>query len=222
LTVQCVVVLGRQGSGKGEQAGRLAARLGLDHVSTGELLRQATREGTALGDACAVSLAKGEPVEDGIVAGIVAAKIAEAAMAGRGVVLDGYPRTVGQAERLAQLLAPGEVDLAVHIDVPRSVAVERIQNRRVCSVCRATGTASQCQRCGGATERRADDWPAAIGRRMSDHARDIGPLLAWFRARGSLVEVDGTGTPDDVAGRIAESLLAAHGTKVPARGDEWL
>lgn len=205
--MRCVVVLGRQGSGKGEQSRRLAERFGLEHVSTGDLLRAAAREGTPLGRACELQLVRGEPVADELVAGVVAARLAEAAVSGRGVVLDGYPRTVAQADRLAELLAPTELELALYLDVPRSVAVERIENRRVCTVCHRTNDHRlQCASCGGPTQRRADDEPAAIGRRMSDFAREAAPLLEWFDRLGRLVTVDGIGTPDAVAARVGAAL----------------
>ena len=200
-----IVVLGRQGSGKGEQCTRLARTLGVEHVSTGEVLRAAARDGSPLGRAADDHLERGEPVPDHLVAGIVAERLAVAAAHGRGVVLDGYPRTVVQADRLASLLAPAAIDLAINIDVPRSVAVTRIQNRRVCGSCGATGANDvRCPICGGSTARRADDVPASIGRRMHDHDAQAGPLLAWFSARGVLETVDGLGTPEAVAARIAD------------------
>jgi adenylate kinase len=206
------VLLGRQGSGKGEQCGRLATRLDIDHISTGELLRAAARDGTVLGRASQAYLVRGEPVPDDLVAGVVAERLALAAAEGRGVVLDGYPRTVGQADRLSRLIEPARIDLAVHLDVPRSVAVERIQNRRMCTACHRIGVDARCAVCGGSTTRRADDWPAAIGRRMSDYAREIDGLLRWFDVRGLLVRVDGVGSPSHVAARVAvavEGRLAA-------------
>ena len=201
-----LVVLGRQGSGKGEQSARLAHRLGLEHLSTGALLRSAVRDGTALGHAVAAALERGEPVPDDLVVGLVAERLALAAARDHGVVLDGFPRSVAQAERLAALSAPDAIELAVHLDVPRAVAVARIQNRHVCEPCGWTGTSARCERCGGPTTRRADDWPAAIGRRMHDHERQIGPLLAWFDQRGALVTVDGDGTPDVVEARVLDAV----------------
>jgi adenylate kinase len=207
--VPLVVLLGRQGSGKGEQSARLAAARGLDHVSTGALLRAAARDGSALGRTSETYLVRGTAVPDHLVIGVVAERIALAGAEGRGLVLDGYPRTVAQAERLAELVAPGTVDVAVHLDVPRHVAVERIQNRRVCPECQESTVATtsaptmRCARCGATTTRRADDWPEAIGRRMSEYARDMDPLLRYYDELGVLVRVDGLGTPDEVAARVA-------------------
>ena len=199
-----LVVLGRQGSGKGEQSARLARRLGVEHVSTGALLRDAIREDTSLGRAAATAVERGEPVADDLVVGMVAERLALASALGRGVVLDGFPRSVTQAERLAALTSTHPIDLAIHLDVPRAVAVNRIQNRHVCEPCGWTGTDPRCARCGGRTTRRADDWPAAIGRRMHEHEQQIGPLLAWFDERGILATVDGDGDPETVEARVVQ------------------
>ena len=178
-----LVVVGRQGAGKGVQCRRLADRYALDHISTGEVLREAVAEGTPLGRAVETYLVAGRLVPDDIVSGVVAERVAIADASGRGVVLDGFPRTVAQAERLEHLLAPGRIDLVIHIDVPRSVALERLQHRG-----------------------RFDDTADAIGRRMSEHAREFGPLLDWLDARGVVVTVDGSGTVDDVAARTAAAV----------------
>lgn len=196
------MVLGRQGSGKGEQAARLARRLGIDHVSTGALLRNAIWESTVLGRAVAGTVERGDPVADDVVVGLIAERLALAAARGRGVVLDGFPRSAAQADRLAVLAPSHPIDLAIHLVVPRAVAVARIQNRHVCETCGWSGPGARCGRCGAQTTRRADDWPAAIGRRMHDHELHIAPLLAWFDQRGVLAAVDGVGSPDDVEARI--------------------
>jgi adenylate kinase len=209
-----IVVLGRQGSGKGEQCRRLASRFGLDHVSTGELLRAAARDGTSVGEVSESYLVRGDPVPDDIVAGLVAERLALATAEGLGIVLDGYPRSVSQAMRLERLIAPASLDVAIHLDVPRSVCVERIQNRRVCLACHISGPWARCPVCGGTTSRRADDWPAAIGRRMSDYAREMVPLLAWYDTRRLLEVVDGLGTPTAVEARVAsvvDALAARSG-----------
>ncbi|HVM53597.1 MAG TPA: nucleoside monophosphate kinase [Acidimicrobiales bacterium] len=209
-----LVMLGRQGSGKGEQSGRLAARLDIEHISTGALLRAAIRDATSLGSAAAEAVERGEPVSDGLVVGLVAERLAVATALGRGVVLDGFPRTAAQAERLAALAPATPIDLAIHLVVPRALAVSRIQSRRVCDSCGWSGRTARCGHCNRPTTRRADDWPAAIGRRMSEHDRQIGPLLDWFGARNALAVVDGVGAPDDVEDRVAEvvgrALEGAH------------
>jgi adenylate kinase len=197
-----IVLVGRQGSGKGEQCRRLAARLGAEHISTGELLRAAAAAQTPLGRQSERYLVRGVPVPDDLVAGVVAERVALASAEGRGVVLDGYPRSVAQADRLVTLLAPDDIDVVVHLDVPRSIAVLRIENRRICTVCGGTGSTARCTTCGGPTTRRADDWPDAIGRRMSDYARELAPLLQWCDQRGILETVDGIGTPEAVEERI--------------------
>lgn len=202
-----ILVVGRQGSGKGEQCRRLAETFDLDHISTGDLLRAAVRDFTPLGPSVADHLLRGELVPDDIVSGVVAERLTASTARGQGAVLDGYPRTVKQGQRLRELLAPADIDLAIHLDVPRSTAVERIQNRRVCRSCgRAGRSTTTCRHCGGPTEHRADDWPAAIGRRMSEHARDSAPLLEWLADVARVVTIDGRDEPDAVGGRIADAV----------------
>lgn len=200
------MVLGRQGSGKGEQCGRLAKRMNLEHVSTGDLLRSEAREGTNLGRACDPYLVRGEAVPDALVSSVVAEHLALAGSKGRGVVLDGYPRTVAQADHSAALMKPATIDLAIHLDVPRSEAVERVENRRVCTSCHTCGATPRCAVCGGLAARRADDWPAALGRRMRDYEREVILLLEWFEARGLLETADGMGRPEAVEARIATKV----------------
>jgi adenylate kinase len=175
-----ILVLGRQGSGKGVQCARLATALGLDHLSTGDALRAAVAEDTALGRTVEPFLLAGSLVPDDLVVGLVAERIALADAEGVGVVLDGFPRTVHQAARLEELLAPDRIDLAIHLDVPRTVAIARLTSRQ-----------------------RADDNPEAIGRRMSEHAQAQGPLLSWLDARDVLVHIDGNRPADLVAADVA-------------------
>jgi adenylate kinase len=121
------------------------------------------------------------------VKGMVAERLAVADIERRGVVLDGFPRSVTQAERLASLLAPRPLDLAIHLDVPRSVAVERLLARR-----------------------RTDDTPETIAHRMADDERASGPLLTWLHERGVLTRVDGLGTESEIEERMAAALQAAR------------
>ena len=209
-----ILVLGRQGSGKGVQSERLAADLGLEHVSTGAALREAVRRGTALGALVEPSLVRGELVSDEVVARVVAERLDAGHARCDGVVLDGYPRTVAQAERLVELLAPRRIDAAVELVVPRSLAVERLLGRRVCPSCGNSGRAARCERCGAATEARADDTPEAIGRRMSDDARESVPLRAWLERRDLLVSVDGVGPVDEVAARVRGAVDARLASSV--------
>lgn len=204
------VVLGRQGSGKGVQCERLAARFGSAHVSTGDALRAAVRAQTRLGRLVEPSLVRGALVADDLVTGIIADRLALARSTRSGVVLDGFPRTVAQADQLETLLAPRSIHLAIHLDVPPSVALDRLFQRRVCAACNNSGPATTCERCGSATDVRADDTPAAIGQRMTEYAREAEPLLAWFETRSLLATIDGIGTPNAVTARVAAAVSASR------------
>jgi adenylate kinase len=205
-----VVVLGRQGAGKGVQCRRLSDRILAEHLSTGDLLRSVMQEGTALGRQAEPFVARGDLVPDDLMAAIVCERIAEIRDAGRGVVLDGFPRTIGQALLLCEPEAEGDppaIDIALHIAVPRDLAVERLRVRMVCTRCGLPGAGSVCDDCGGPTAAREDDHPAAIERRLDAFDAETRPLLEWLSQRGLLTSVDGTGTPDEVAARIADVVL---------------
>jgi len=201
-----VLVLGRPGSGKGTQSARLAARLGVPHVSTGDLFRTAAVQETSLASVVRGYLDAGELVPDDLVVDIVADRLGPAGAA-RGFVLDGFPRTVAQAERLVELIEPHRVDLAIDLDVPAAVVRRRLAVRRVCDHCGnaivSTRPAASCGACGGLLTARADDAAAVVTRRLAQYEQVTVPLLAWLAERSLLVRVDGLGAPDEVAARIA-------------------
>ena len=180
-----LVILGRQGSGKGTQAAKLADSFGVVHISTGDMLRAAVAEGTELGLAAKAIMDEGGLVGDDIMNGIVSERLAQDDVAEGGFLLDGYPRTPGQAEALAEAVGD-ELDLAINLDVP----VEEVTARMV-----ARG--------------RADDTPESIARRLSLYEAETAPLLAWFETRGILAVVDGIGTEDEVFGRLQRVLEVA-------------
>lgn len=181
------VILGRQGSGKGTQAVRLSDRYGVVHVSTGDVLRAAVADGTELGKQAKEVMDAGRLVSDEIMNGIVRERIAQDDIVARGFLLDGYPRTVGQAEALSD--AAGErLDLAVNLDVP----VEEVTARMM-----ARG--------------REDDTDDAIRTRLELYEAQTAPLLDWFAARDLLVTVDGLGTTDEVFDRLTGAIDRALG-----------
>ena len=207
-----LLVLGPQGAGKAVQSERLAQGLGVPHVSTGDLFREAAHAETPLGRQVKGYLERGELVPDEVVDDVVAERLARHDAQERGFVLDGFPRTAAQAEALVAMVAPADLDLAVWLDVPAEVLLGRLALRRVCRKCGEVYSAERpdreswaCERCGGPVERREDDTPEAIARRLQLSAEQAEPLTAWLSARGNLVVVDGTGTPDEVA----EQVLAA-------------
>ena len=212
-------ILGRQGAGKGTQCDRLANRLGIEHVSTGSLFRAAVESGTRLGEKVRFYLDAGELVPDDVVLDVVVRRLAVIDAADKGFVLDGFPRTVRQADALVDILGTEVCDLAIEIDVPTEVVLPRLASRRVCRGCGRSFTAPdptverwRCEICDGVVARRADDTEVAIRRRLAVYDQDTAPLLVWLDSKGLLVTIDGTGTPDQVHARL---VAAAGGLTVP-------
>lgn len=214
------VILGRQGSGKGTQGAQLARLLVVPHISVGDVLREAAGSGSAAGQAAREVMERGDLVPDGLVVDLVAERLAAPDVRSGGFVLDGFPRTVGQAEALASILGDDSLDRALVIDVPPDVARERLLARRVCggcgrvySVAQASGLESwACGACGGQVRRRSDDTREAIMRRLALYDEQTRPLLEWFERRGLLLLVNGVGTSEEVFSR----LLAALWPQIPA------
>jgi inorganic pyrophosphatase len=215
-----VVMLGRQGSGKGTQGMQLSRLLVVPHVSVGEVLREAVSSGSPSGRRAEETMARGELVDDDLVVSMVADRLAEADVRSGGFVLDGFPRTVEQAEALTRILADVELDRAVVIDVPFEVARARLLARRVCAGCgriysvtRASGLETwTCGACGGEVSRRADDTEETVTRRLTLYDEQTKPLLEWFARRDQLLVVNGVGSSEEVFSR----LLAGLWPRIPA------
>src|SRR4051812_24637612 len=214
-----LLVLGRQGSGKGTQCLRLARQFNVPHVSSGDVLRAAVHASTDLGKAAQRYMVAGELVPDPLISGAVAQRLAEPDARDRGFVLDGYPRTVAQARTLFELLGSSVVDAAINLDVPARTVLHRLAARRVCQSCGTVAVAASgqavmaCAACGGEAIQRDDDTPTAIARRLALYEEETRPLLNWLDERDLLVNVDGVGTPDEVARRVTSALrpIAADG-----------
>jgi adenylate kinase len=200
-----VLIIGRQGAGKGVQCSRLAAHLPADHVSTGDLLRLAIRAGDSLGRAVEPFVEAGHLVPDELVVDLVANRLEQDRAAGWSVVLDGFPRTRQQAVLLVERTG-ASISLAVNLEVPRHVAIERLALRVVCLDCGLPGVTARCPSCGGVAERRADDTPEAIERRLATFDAETDPLLEWLDDRGLVERVDGVGSVDVVAARLAAAV----------------
>ena len=215
-----VVMLGRQGSGKGTQGVQLARLLVVPHISVGDVLREAVRSESPAGLRARETMERGELVDDDLVVSLVAERLAAADARSGGFVLDGFPRTVEQAEALAGILADGTLDRAAVIDVPLEMARARLLARRVCAGCgriysveRARGLETwTCGACGGVVQRRADDTEEAVTRRLTLHDEQTQPILDWFGRRDQLLVVDGVGTSEEVFSR----LLAGLWPQIPA------
>ena len=216
-----LIVLGKQGSGKGTQCVRISQHYGIPHISTGDMLRAAVKSGSALGARVQSTMEAGELVSDDIILEVMAARLAERDAAARGFVLDGFPRTVGQADRLDDILEPSVIDVVVSLEIPTSVVVGRIAQRRTCSVCgRVYATTAPpkvdwtCDVCGGEVIQREDDTEEAVTRRLALYDAQTAPLIARYATAGKLVPVDATGIVEEVAGRLlalVEARLGAGG-----------
>jgi adenylate kinase len=208
-------MMGAPGAGKGTQAKLLQKRLGVPHISTGDILREAVRAGTPLGREAQQKMEHGLLVPDDVVIGIVDERLGRSDCT-RGFILDGFPRTVAQAQALDALLARRGLPLTavVEVDVPRAELVQRISGRRVCQACGTLShvrfdpptTTGRCDRCAGTLVQRDDDREETVGRRLDVYARETAPVLEHYRQAGLLRSVQGTGSPDEVLGRIEESL----------------
>lgn len=214
-----VILLGPPGAGKGTQAQRLTQTLGIPQVSTGDILRAAVAAGTPLGREAKATMDQGALVPDGVVIGIIRERLAAPDCA-RGYILDGFPRTAAQAEALGETLqALGTPLTAVlSITVEPEELVRRLSGRRTCGNCGAAyhletappRRAGLCDRCGGALLQREDDREETIRKRLAVYREQTAPLVAYYRGRGLLREVDGRGDIDDVFARVCR-LLGAEG-----------
>ncbi|MGB6058406.1 MAG: adenylate kinase [Microthrixaceae bacterium] len=210
-----LLVFGRQGAGKGTQAARLATHYGIPHISTGDMLRAAVKEGTELGKRAKVVMDAGQLVSDDIMLGLIEERLAEPD-AKPGWLLDGFPRTAPQAEALLSMVGEDGIDLAIDLEVPEDIVVERISSRRVCSNCGAIysvqsppSTPGVCDKCGGEVVQRDDDTEESVRKRLSLYNEQTEPLLALFDAKGLLAVVDGVGKPDDITDALI-SLIDSH------------
>jgi adenylate kinase len=211
-----LVVLGKQGAGKGTQSQLLCEKYGLVHISTGDILRSAVQNGTPLGLEVKSVLDAGQLVSDDLVNKLVEDRFHETD-AQRGGVLDGFPRNIGQAQALERILGEGGIKLCIYIDLPNDLVLQRLSSRRVCQECGTTYAESDvaaisgtCEVCGGDVVQRSDDKPEAIQKRLETFERDTFPLLSFYEQRDLLVKVNGDQTVEKVAEDI-ESLLHGRG-----------
>lgn len=204
-----LIVLGKQGSGKGTQCERISHHYAIPHISTGDMLRAAVKAASPLGRQVQAAMDSGELISDDIVLEMVAQRLTEDDTTHRGFVFDGFPRTVVQADRLDKILEPSEIDLVINLVVPTSLVLRRLAGRRACSVCGTNYSVVSpprtdwiCDVCGGEVVQREDDTEEAIRRRLDLYEKETAPLIARYRRLGKLASVQGTGTPDDVTNRL--------------------
>ena len=191
-----LIILGRQGAGKGTQCVRLSRHYVVPHISTGDMLRAAVRERTELGLMAKEVMDAGGLVGDDIMIGIVDERLRRADAETRGYILDGFPRTVAQAEALDKITVDRPIHVVIDLDVPREMVLARISARRVCRDCgtnyTATGLERQpwiCEVCGGDVMQRDDDTPDAVNRRLDLYETQTAPLIEFYGGQGRL-EVD--------------------------------
>ncbi|MBU1038783.1 adenylate kinase [Patescibacteria group bacterium] len=204
------VIIGPQGSGKGTQAKRLAAGFGLAHISTGEIFRQAVSSGSNLGQQVKEVIDKGQLMPDDITNHLVGARLGESP---QGFILDGYPRTLAQAEFLYKLMPDV---LVINLALSDEEGIKRIAGRRNCLVCGAVyhidyqppSQVGICNKCGGALEQRVDDVPEVIKQRLQTYHDQTEPLLEFYKQKGTLLTIDGHQTIDQVASLIEKELLS--------------
>ena len=219
-----LVFLGPPGAGKGTQAKKFAAARHIPHVSTGDMLREAVAAGTELGRQAKAVMESGALVGDDIIIGVVRERLARSD-AQAGFVLDGFPRTVAQAEALDAIMTGREALVVVDIAASDEELVRRLTSRRVCSACGTNADvpapgqpiATACAKCGGVLAQRADDREEVIRERLRVYARDTRPLLDYYGSRPPFRRVDGAQAPDrvaaDLAAAIEDASVAAGGTR---------
>jgi adenylate kinase len=209
-----LVILGKQGAGKGTQAVRLSRHYVVPHVATGDTFRAAVRSGSEFGQKARKFLDAGELVPDEVVIGMVRERLTDHDTTHRGFILDGFPRTAQQAEALLEMLDPNGLDLAINLQIDTEHVLQRLAARRVCSDCGANYSIIDnrskvrgiCDVCGGEVVQRDDDTEVAIRRRLELYERETAPLIDWFRSRELLVDMDALGTPDEVTDRMVAEV----------------
>ncbi len=210
-----VIMLGPPGVGKGTQAMELARICGIPQISTGDILRDNVKRGTDLGLQAKAVMERGELVPDEVVIGIIEERLARPD-AGPGFILDGFPRTVAQADALAEMLAAGgrSVDVVINVQAADDVLVKRISGRRTCRNCGRMYHVEfdppvvdgVCDACGGELYQRDDDREETVHRRLREYRVKTEPLVAYYRERGLLRDVDGAAPREKVLEEIRELL----------------
>lgn len=210
-----LVLMGLPGAGKGTQAERIVEEYHIPHISTGDMFRAAMKEETPLGLEAKSYMDKGELVPDEVTIGIVRDRLAKDDCQ-KGFLLDGFPRTVAQAEALEALLAEmdRQLDYVINIEVDKSILMERLTGRRICKACGATyhlvfnppANEGVCDRCGGELYQRADDNEATVQTRLDVNIQQSQPLITFYEGKGYLRNLDGQQPIDKVFADIEELL----------------
>lgn len=210
-----IIMLGAPGAGKGTQAKKIAAKYAIPHISTGDIFRANIKNNTELGQKAKTYMDKGELVPDELVVDLIMDRFKEADCA-NGYVLDGFPRTIPQAEALDEALtsAGEKIDYAINVEVPDENIVNRMSGRRACVSCGSTyhvvyaptKVDGICDRCGKELILRDDDKPETVQNRLNVYHKQTQPLIDFYKNKGVLAEVDGTVDMEDVFNAIVKIL----------------
>ncbi|RAK16763.1 adenylate kinase [Anoxybacillus vitaminiphilus] len=210
-----LVLMGLPGAGKGTQAEKIVEKYGIPHISTGDMFRAAIKEGTALGLEAKSYMDRGDLVPDEVTIGIVRERLSKDDCQ-KGFLLDGFPRTVTQAEALENILAElnRSIDYVINIDVDKDILMERLTGRRICKNCGATyhlvfnpsAQPGVCDKCGGELYQRADDNEETVANRLEVNLKQAKPLLDFYQEKGYLRNINGQQEIDKVFEDISELL----------------
>lgn len=210
-----LILMGLPGAGKGTQAERIVEKYNIPHISTGDMFRAAIKEETELGLKAKSYMDNGELVPDEVTIGIVRERLGKDDCK-RGFLLDGFPRTVAQAESLENILSDlkSSIDYCINIIVDQSILMDRLTGRRICKACGATyhlvynppKVSNKCDKCGGELYQRADDNEKTVANRLEVNLKQTKPLLDFYESKGYLRNIDGQQDIDKVFVDITELL----------------
>jgi len=210
-----VILLGAPGVGKGTQGSLISKQFGIPQISTGDILRSEVKKSTELGKQAKKFMDKGELVPDDVIVGMMEHRIKESDCS-NGFILDGFPRTVEQADALGRMLDKNNLDLscALLIDVPEDVIIERLTGRRVCPNCgevyhlkyNPPKNDNICDKCGTKLIQRDDDKKETVKNRLDVYNRSTAPLINYYERKGKLIKIDGMGSIDNIFDNIKLAL----------------
>jgi adenylate kinase len=214
-----VVMMGPPGAGKGTQAERFAREHGIPKISTGDMLREAVASGSPFGLEVKSVIDRGALVGDDVIIGIVRERLTRPD-ALQGFVLDGFPRTVPQAQALDEMLAGSSPLIVVEIQVPDEELIRRVRGRRICDACGASASAfdgdpageTACRRCGGRLVQRSDDGEEVVRDRLRVYWRETRPMIAFYHERPTFRAINGAQAPERVRAALVAAVAAAVGT----------
>lgn len=214
-----IILFGAPGSGKGTQAAFISRDHGIPHISTGDMLREAARNGTEVGLKARSFMDRGALVPDQVMIEVVAQRL-EKDDANKGFLLDGFPRTVEQAEKLDDILKlrGTGLDVVIWLEVDDRELVKRLTSRRTCSGCgaifnllsQAPKIPDRCDKCGSALDQRVDDQQATAEKRLEVYQRQTSPLKDYYLSRGILKKIDGSKIPDEVYSSLKQTLRSGR------------